>query len=50
MQFPQEMPLYKDMFDLRNLYDKMNDMSLKRLKHEDRDKDKRLSEPGDAYF
>jgi E3 ubiquitin-protein ligase MYCBP2 len=38
------------MMGIQKMYDKICDMSLKRLKHEDRDKDKRLKRKGDPYF
>lgn len=35
---------------MTELHAKIKDMSLKRLKFEDRNKDKRLSDPSDPYF
>jgi hypothetical protein len=35
---------------MKKLYQNILDMSLKRLKHEDKDKDERLSKKGDPYY
>jgi len=35
---------------LHDIYDKVLQMSLLRLKHEDKDKDKRLSDFNDPYY
>lgn len=35
---------------VRKIRDDIAKMSLRRLKHEGKDKDKRLSEEGDAYY
>ena len=50
MIFKPEIPLYKEMAYMKQLVDKMRKMSLQRLKHEDRDKDKRLANPQDPYY
>ena len=50
MEVPPEVPFYKDLQEIKALYQEVQRKSMMRLKHEEHDKDERLSKKGDPYY
>ena len=50
MEVPPEVPFYKDLQEIKALYQDVLSKSLMRLKHEVKDKDCRLNTIGDPYY